>query len=291
MGSETNALSVEEGTVLGQAAAAAAVEPEKSRRALLKGLGVAAGALVGVALSPREAAAHGTLHIDSNNADPAIHGENSSFGDGVEGESNGGIGVFGHSVDGLGVAGVSVTDTGVSGLGEIIGVSGVSHAGTAVKGRSVIGTGVDGSSESLIGVNGFSLSGIGVEGRSDSGIGVDAFGGNVGVIGGSDTGGTGVHAANFGNGLALNVVGPARFSTAGAGTIPAQQNSVVVSDSAVTADSHITMTLTGDPGSTPAGLPAVVVWIERQPGTGFIARLSRRVATATPFTYFIIEPG
>jgi len=83
---------------------------------------------------------------------------------------------------------------------------------------------------------------------------------------------------DFGNGLALDVHGRAKFSTAGAGTIPAQQNSVVVSDPAVTADSHITMTLTGDPGSSASGLPAVVVWIERQPGVGFIARLSRRVA-------------
>jgi hypothetical protein len=239
--------------VAGTEGGAAAADPDtdRSRRALLKGLGVAAaGVVVGGVLTPEEAEAHGTLHQESNNGDPAIHGNNTDGGAGVEGTSSQAAGV--HGTGGF---------WGVVGVGNGIGVEGrtVGGGGTGVVGSGF--GGVEGRSDS---------SGTGVWGRSATGVGVEA---------------------SCPSGIALNVIGPARFSTAGAGIIPAQQNSIFVSNPAITAVSHITMTLTGNPGAVASGIPAVVVWVERQPGTGFVARLSRKVTNATPFTYLIVEPG
>jgi hypothetical protein len=106
---------------------------------------------------------------------------------------------------------------------------------------------------------------------------------------GQSTHGTGVLAFGvFGD--ALLVQGPATFSTAGSGVIPAVQDSVFVANTAVTAQSHVSATLTGSPGTFNTGTP-VIVWVERQPGTGFVVHLSRRVGPATPFTYLIVEPA
>lgn len=300
MSSETNevpVLAAEKGEAAGE------VDEGRSRRDLLKALGLAtAGAVVGSVLSPKEAQAHGTIHADSTTLDPAIHGNNYVGGNGVQGDSPNGWGVAGSSISnagvrggadsGRGVAGVSTSGTGVegstqSGIGvdgfsnTSIGVVGTSNSGTGVQGRSnSSGTGVEGRSDSGRGVQGISNSDVGVHGTSNSAPGL------VGV----STQDTGVLAVSaFGD--ALHVFGPARFDTAGAGSIPAGQKSVTVNETRVTAQSHITMTLTGNPGSTGSGLPAVLVWVQRQPGTGFTAHLSRPVASATPFTYLIVEPS
>jgi len=84
-------------------------------------------------------------------------------------------------------------------------------------------------------------------------------------------------------GLALAVVGKAHFSTGGAGLVPARMSMATVANPAVTADSHITVTLTGNPGR------ASVTWVERQPGTGFIVHLSGSPRSDVPFTYLIVE--
>jgi hypothetical protein len=86
-------------------------------------------------------------------------------------------------------------------------------------------------------------------------------------------------------GMALDVIGKACFSTAGAGVVPARANAVTVSNPAVTAASHITVMFTSDPGG------ASVAWVERQPDTGFIVHLSGRARWPVPFTYLIVEPG
>lgn len=88
-------------------------------------------------------------------------------------------------------------------------------------------------------------------------------------------------------GLALDVVGKARFSTAGSGTVLAGQESVLVTDAAATADSHIMVTLVGDPGARS------VRWVSRTAGA-FTVHLTSAPANkrpATPFTYLIVEPG
>lgn len=191
---------------------------------------------------------------------------------GVEGSVEGsGRGVFGHSVLGRGVHGHSDGD-GAGVMGDIdsatgSGVLGLNNGtGPGVKGLSD-GTGVRG--EGAPGVSGFSSTGVGVLGEADNGIGVYASSNSF---------------------IALYVQGPASFSTAGNGRIPTGQDSAFVANPAVTAQSHVTVTLTGNPGMFISGTP-VTVWVERQPGTGFVVHLSRRVGPATPLSYLIVEPA
>jgi len=191
---------------------------------------------------------------------------------GVEGSVDGsGRGVFGHSALGRGVHGHSDGD-GAGVMGDIdsvtgTGVLGVNNgSGPGVKGTSG-GTGVRG--EGGVGVSGTTSTGVGVLGEAGNGVGVYAS------------------SSDF---IALYVQGPATFSTAGSGVIPAVQDSVFVANTAVTAQSHVSATLTGSPGTFNTGTP-VIVWVERQPGTGFVLHLSRRVGPATPFTYLIVEPA
>ena len=151
-----------------------------------------------------------------------------------------------------------------SGIGVIGTANGIGVLGTA-NGNGVQATG------NSSGVNAFSSSGIGVIGLSDSGIGVLA-GANAGT--------------------ALQVDGTPKFSTAGFDVILANQDSAFVPRFRVTALSHITVTLTGDPGQAGSapGFKPVVVWVERDPGTGFTVHLSRPVRVDTPFTYLMVEP-
>jgi hypothetical protein len=67
---------------------------------------------------------------------------------------------------------------------------------------------------------------------------------------------------------------------------------VFVESSFVRPVSHVTVTLTGDPGQAGSapGFKPVVVWVERQPGTGFVVHMSRPVRVNTPFTYLVVEP-
>ncbi|MDP2950042.1 MAG: hypothetical protein Q8P22_10945 [Chloroflexota bacterium] len=131
------------------------------------------------------------------------------------------------------------------------------------------------------GVAGHSNHGTGVEGRGPSGVGVhgDTFDG-IGVRAQC------LGAANperpMGPELALDVIGKARFSTAGPGIVPARADAAAVENRAVTEDSHISLTFAGDPDR------ARLAWVERQAGRGFIAHLSSRPRRDVPFTYFIV---
>ncbi len=161
--------------------------------------------------------------------------------------------------------------------------------------------GPDDVSGSGIGVLGASPIGMGVLGQSDSGHGVvGGSNSNAGVVGfapGDTPGVAALSAPAFpgplpvgpplpdpDGGLALDVIGKARFSTAGAWVVPAKADAVWVDNLAVTVDSHITVTFTGDPGRSS------VAWVDRQ-ATGFTVHLSSRCRSAVPFTYLIVEPG
>jgi hypothetical protein len=237
----------------------------------------------------------------------------SESGNGVHGNSGSGVGVFGHSQSGVGIAGGSETGFGVQGFSPgSIGVHGVTETNDGVMGLC---TG-DGSTGNSIGVHGFSAN-VGVSGESTGGVGVSGLsqtGG--GVVGDSRGGGIGgrfqsqdgmgvqglspgdtpavqAWSANLSSlisdgGLALDVIGKARFSTAGAGAVPRGANSVFVANAAVTGDSHITVTLTGDPGARQ------VRWIGRTPGSGLTVNLSPAPPSGrpqTPFTYLVVEPS
>lgn len=77
------------------------------------------------------------------------------------------------------------------------------------------------------------------------------------------------------------------FSTAGNDVIPEGAESAFVADTRVTAASHISVTLTSDPG------PRGVSWIERSPGCGFTVHLSPappKRRRSAQLTYLISEP-
>jgi hypothetical protein len=117
--------------------------------------------------------------------------------------------------------------------------------------------------------------GVGIEGKSGGGKGVHGAA--------SADGGIGVLAEHIGSGWGLAVKGRAGFSSCGSDTIAAGGTSKTVNNPALTANSHITVTLTADPGS------AQVHWVRRQAGS-FTLHLTRSVGNATSFTYLIVEP-
>lgn len=134
--------------------------------------------------------------------------------------------------------------------------------------------------------------GIGVLGASGvtptstgQGIGVRGEGSAIGVHGKSEEG-VGVKAEST-SGFALEVIGRARFSTAGAGMINRDADSAATSDYNVSENSIILVTLTSNPGNP----NSIVQWVERNPGVGFTVHLTKKVGTATTFTYLILEPG
>jgi hypothetical protein len=125
-------------------------------------------------------------------------------------------------------------------------------------------------------------------------------GNGIGVEGKSGNSGIGVLAENTGTGLGLAVKGRAGFSACGSDTITAGQVSKTVNNPSVTTASHITVTLTENPGSTDTNPPgqggarapspvAQVHWIERRAGS-FTIHLTQAVVNATAFTYLVVEP-
>lgn len=157
------------------------------------------------------------------------------------------------------------------GSNALAGVLGLSHEGNFTGGTANgPGIGVMGSSGSGSGVEGVSLTGAGVRGHTQPGKT------NVAV------------EAISPDGTALNVLGKSRFSTAGSAVVPVGADSIFVPNSAVTATSHVSVTLVGDPG------PRQLTWVERNPGSGFTVHLSSAPPSKrpeTPLTYLIVEPG
>ena len=109
--------------------------------------------------------------------------------------------------------------------------------------------------------------------------------GITGVLGTSEAG-VGVEARSD-TGMTLKVGGPAGFATAGAGSVPAGAAAVFVAAPSVSADSHITVTLSSDPGQR------TVRWVERDPGNGFTVHMTAgppKQPLQTAFTYLVVEP-
>jgi len=117
--------------------------------------------------------------------------------------------------------------------------------------------------------------GIGVEGKTGGGKGVHGAA--------SADAGLGILAEHTGSGRGLAVKGRAGFSSCGSSTVAAGQASKSVNHSAVTATSHITVTLNADPGT------AQLLWVERQAGS-FTVHLTRAVPNSISFTYLVVEP-
>jgi hypothetical protein len=117
--------------------------------------------------------------------------------------------------------------------------------------------------------------GIGVEGKTGGGKGVHGAA--------SADAGIGILAEHTGTGRGLAVKGRAGFSSCGSSTVAAGQDFASVNNSAVTATSHITVTLNADPGA------AQLLWVERQTGS-FTVHLTKKVQNSTSFTYLVVEP-
>ena len=142
--------------------------------------------------------------------------------------------------------------------------SATSGTATGVKGVTESASNYSLEPRGLCGVHGFANTGVGVRGDSISGFGVSAA---------------------SPQGVALRVEGKAAFATAGNGVIQHGLSHISVPETHVTSKSHITVTLTGNPGKL-----AAVHWIERAAGTGFIIHLTHKLAHETPFSYLVVEP-
>jgi hypothetical protein len=85
----------------------------------------------------------------------------------------------------------------------------------------------------------------------------------------------------------LAVGGISRFATVGSGIIPARQNATAVTDDRVGPESHIMVTLNGNPG-----LNRAVSWVKNRhadSSPGFTVVLNLPALRDTPFTYFIVN--
>lgn len=161
-----------------------------------------------------------------------------------------------------GVSAVAIHKDGVGVLGMALGVSGTA---TGVKGITEGASSYSQDPPVLSGVHGFANTATGVRGDSISGVGV---------------------VAATQRGTALKVEGRACFSTAGEGSIASRKPSATVANAQVTSKSHITVTLTSNPGEE----KTTVGWVDRNPGVGFVVHLTDEVHHPTSFTYLIIEP-
>jgi hypothetical protein len=224
--------------------------------------------------------------------------EGEAEGIGVHGLSEAGPGVRGDALTSPGVYGESAQGPGVFGLGKpgVFGFGPPPDGTTDLDGAGVVGLGfkghgVTGKTENndAAGVRGEAhvclergpcvgvAGGTGVHGSSEAGIG---------VRGDSDTG-PGVEAAST-TGPALRVLGRSQLATVGNGTIPQGQISIAVAHAGVTATSHISVTLMGNPG------PRELLFVDRDPGVGFTVNLTSdkpNQRPATPFSYLVVEPA
>lgn len=259
------------------------------------GVGVSAVALNKQVNPPEPGIAlkvEGKSDFNGKIGDPLIVGEDNeaSFGDMTRlithaGDKSCGFGVD-NTTNSVAIQGCSV-GIGVAGTGDQTGVHGGSVYGDGIDGHSVEGTGIIGHTDEK--------GGPGVMGwtSNPNGVGVVGGGGEkgTGVRGSSgSSGGIGVHALSE-KGTALRVEGKSSFSTVGNGTIPRLKRSYTVSVAAglVTANSHISVTLTSDP--TVLAGDAAISWIQRDPANNrFTINLNKAVGKDTTFTYFIVEP-
>ena len=198
-----------------------------------------------------------------SSSEPGGTGISGQGGKGVPSQT-GGIGVIGNGGGpdddrGDGVWGVttSASHTGVFGLNFGLGPAVRGHSAAVPTGLNPTGNG------------------IGVEGKTGGGKGVHGAA--------SADAGIGILAEHTGSGRGLAVKGRAGFSSCGSSTVAAGQASTSVNNPAVTATSHITVTLDADPGA------AQLRWVERQTGS-FTVHLTQPVQNSISFTYLVVEP-
>jgi hypothetical protein len=290
---------------LQHAAASTEIRPERrpfGRRVALRALGAGLGAAGAIALGQGSqhsatAATGGNFILGQiNDAADTTKLKQSAPGSSpdpvLEVEADTSLAVYAHS-NGIGISGTgSIGVNGASNSSSLPGVLGMNNGG----GPGVRGS-IGSSSAAIEGHNSgagpavygnAAGSGPGVKGTSAQSPAVwgESSGAGPGILGNNTGTGPGIRATHSGAGFALEVDGTARFmGAAGAGTIPAKTDSGFVSNSLVSAASHISVALTADPGSS-----AVVQWIERSPGSGFTLHLSAKANNATVFTYLIVEP-
>jgi hypothetical protein len=226
------------------------------------------------------------LHVANFNAGPHAAG--------VSGRCDGGTGVIGSSERGF--AGIFQTATGFALLADgpsnftanaDRSVLNVTNGGVS-DGAGAISAATRGGNPAVLGESFGSPSettaAVAIQGVSRAEGGPDELGPGVGVEGISGTG-VGVVATCF-DGIALAVNGKAAFGTGGTDVIPEGQNSTFVPFSLVTEDSHISVTLAGDPGARQ------LAWVEASPGLGFTVHLTpapARRSPETPFTFLVVE--
>ena len=228
----------------------------------------------------------------------------SGSGTGAEGRSSSGIGVHGNSQSGTGGQFSSGSGHALAAFGratitaDVAAVDGdtlfVENSQTGAAGGGAISAaahgdeahGVEGVAHGLgVGVRGVAGDDPFGQGPGDGVHGTTGTG--IGVLGHTTGAGTGVEGrAESPDGVALQVRGRARFSTAGSATIPAGTDTVFVSNAAVTEESHVSVTLVSDPGSRQ------VAWVERSPGSGFTVHTTGQAKKTpeTALTYLIVEP-
>ena len=94
-------------------------------------------------------------------------------------------------------------------------------------------------------------------------------------------GGVGVLARHETGGTALAVEGRASFSGVGGGVLD-RRGDAFIGDPQIRADSHVIVTLQGDPGK---GAP----WVDIQPGKGFFVHMTEATNRRVPFSYMVLD--
>lgn len=239
----------------------------------------------------------------SSNGTSAVFGASLGAGIGVWGRATSGDGLQGYSESGHGIWASSITGNGAhftSESGTALVVQGTAHMSGAAT-EFVLG--VDNNSEGgdSGGIYATSrggkpaIEGDALPSAGNPGVGVQGVSGadqtfgqgpGIGVEGITGTG-VGVHAQATAGGYGLRVDGKSALSTAGSVTLPSGASSVFVSNSNVTAHSHVSVTVASNPG------PRQVAWVDRDPGNGFTVNMTSAPAKqrpATSLTYLIVEP-
>jgi len=244
----------------------------------------------------------GGIGLIGTGTEVGVRGEGGFSGTGVHGEGNSSAGVSGFSNTGVGVTGGSTSSTGVHGESPVRGVHGVGSdpGGTGVFGVAVGGVGghgVWGIAAEGSGVLGQDEStGVGVIGSSmttdpghvgTGGIGVHGqdLADGVGVMGTSTTaGGTGVKAQNSATGgVALDVVGVAKFSRSGTLVVPMGSSSATNSGIPLSAGSLILAT----PQTNTAGT-VVQAAVPNVAGSSFTVFLAKAAKADTTIAWLVI---
>ncbi|HYA09307.1 MAG TPA: hypothetical protein VEG24_06925, partial [Gaiellaceae bacterium] len=200
-----------------------------------------------------------------------------------------------YSLMASGIHGIGKTEPGVCGRSEAIGVLGESHAigmwGAAgpdevdVTQVPAFVTGVwgQGTGRSVGVLGNAPLIGVwGAAGDNPGPPDLPAVQTPSGLWGQTDlAGGVGVLALHEGGGTALAVQGRAAFAGVGSGVLN-RRGDAFVADPAIGADSHVIVTLRGDPGR---GGP----WVEIRPGRGFAVHMTEATNRAVPFSYLVLD--